>query len=147
MFSGDTRPSRIGPPQPAPQTSASLVRTASTACVTAAQTASGSAVVGVGTSSRTNRRPESSTNPAATLVPPMSTARATPMIEQPNVAPMSRTQPAEPTEAFASTFTAIVENVERVIQGKVDVIQLALLCMLSEEIGRASCRDREYVVG
>ena len=53
-------------------------------------------------------------------------------MEQPNVAPMSRTQPAEPTEAFASTFTAIVENVERVIQGKVDVIQLALLCMLSE---------------
>ncbi|MEY2421641.1 MAG: MoxR-like ATPase [Acidimicrobiaceae bacterium] len=45
---------------------------------------------------------------------------------------MSRQQPAEPTEAFASTFTAIVENVERVIQGKVDVIQLALLCLLSE---------------
>jgi MoxR-like ATPase len=54
------------------------------------------------------------------------------MIEQPNVASMSRQQPAEPTEAFAATFTAIVENVERVIQGKVDVIQLALLCMLSE---------------
>src|SRR5437588_6093047 len=45
---------------------------------------------------------------------------------------MSRQQPAEPTEAFASTFSAIVENVEQVIQGKVDVIQLALLCMLSE---------------
>ncbi len=45
---------------------------------------------------------------------------------------MSRQLPAEPTEAFAATFTAIVENVERVIQGKVDVIQLALLCLLSE---------------
>ena len=33
------------------------------------------------------------------------------MMEQPNVAPMSRTQPAEPTEAFASTFTAIVRGV------------------------------------
>jgi len=54
------------------------------------------------------------------------------MIEQRNLAQMSRQQPAEPTEAFASTFTAIVENVERVIQGKVDVIQLALLCLLSE---------------
>jgi MoxR-like ATPase len=54
------------------------------------------------------------------------------MIEQRNLAQMSRTQPVEPTEAFASTFTAIVENVERVIQGKVDVIQLALLCLLSE---------------
>jgi len=44
---------------------------------------------------------------------------------------MSR-QPAEPSAAFATTFSAIVENVERVIQGKVDVIQLALLCLLSE---------------
>src|SRR5205814_3720183 len=33
---------------------------------------------------------------------------------------------------FAATFSAIVENVERVIQGKVEVIQLALLCLLSE---------------
>ncbi|HEV3226391.1 MAG TPA: MoxR family ATPase, partial [Acidimicrobiales bacterium] len=45
---------------------------------------------------------------------------------------MSRQQPADPSAAFAATFTTIVENVERVIQGKVDVIQLALLCMLSE---------------
>ena len=44
---------------------------------------------------------------------------------------MSR-QPADPHAAFAATFSAIVENVERVIQGKVEVIQLALLCMLSE---------------
>ncbi len=45
---------------------------------------------------------------------------------------MSRQQPAEPSAAFAGAFSAIVENVERVIQGKVDVIQLALLCLLSE---------------
>ena len=45
---------------------------------------------------------------------------------------MSRQQPADQHAAFAATFSAIVENVERVIQGKVDVIQLALLCMLSE---------------
>jgi MoxR-like ATPase len=38
----------------------------------------------------------------------------------------------EPSSSFASAFSAIVENVERVIQGKVDVIQLALLCLLSE---------------
>jgi MoxR-like ATPase len=54
------------------------------------------------------------------------------MIEQRNLTRMSRQQPAEPGEVFASTFTAIVENVEKVIQGKVDVIQLALLCLLSE---------------
>ncbi|MEY2434402.1 MAG: MoxR-like ATPase, partial [Acidimicrobiaceae bacterium] len=54
------------------------------------------------------------------------------MFTSPNLARMSRQQPAEPTAAFAATFSAIVENVERVIQGKVDVIQLALLCMLSE---------------
>ena len=45
---------------------------------------------------------------------------------------MSRQQPVEPSGSFASAFSAIVENVERVIQGKVDVIQLALLCLISE---------------
>ena len=44
---------------------------------------------------------------------------------------MSR-QPADQHAAFAATFSAIVENVERVIQGKLEVIQLALLCLLSE---------------
>jgi MoxR-like ATPase len=44
---------------------------------------------------------------------------------------MSR-QPADPGAAFAAAFSSIVDNVERVIQGKADVIQLALLCMLSE---------------
>jgi MoxR-like ATPase len=33
---------------------------------------------------------------------------------------------------FASAFTEIVNNVERVIQGKTEVIQLALLCLLAE---------------
>ena len=45
---------------------------------------------------------------------------------------MSRQQPADQYANFAATFSTIVENVERVIQGKVDVIQLALLCLLSE---------------
>jgi MoxR-like ATPase len=44
---------------------------------------------------------------------------------------MSR-QTVEPTAAFAQGFSSIVGNVERVIQGKVEVIQLALLCLLSE---------------
>ena len=34
--------------------------------------------------------------------------------------------------SFAETFAAVVGNVERVIQGKVEVIQLALLCLLSD---------------
>jgi MoxR-like ATPase len=38
----------------------------------------------------------------------------------------------EPTAAFAQTFGAVVANVERVIQGKTEAIQLALLCMLAE---------------
>jgi len=45
---------------------------------------------------------------------------------------MSRQQPADQFASFAETFSAIVENVERVIQGKLDVIQLAVLCLLSE---------------
>src|SRR5436189_4549307 len=45
---------------------------------------------------------------------------------------MSRQQPAEQGLSFSTAFSAIVENVERVIQGKVEVIQLALLCLLSE---------------
>src|SRR5688500_12591415 len=35
-------------------------------------------------------------------------------------------------DPFADVFAAIVENVERVVQGKADVIQLALLCMVAE---------------
>ncbi len=41
-------------------------------------------------------------------------------------------QTAEPMTAFADAFGSIVSNVERVIQGKVEVVQLALLCMLAE---------------
>jgi MoxR-like ATPase len=36
------------------------------------------------------------------------------------------------TRAFAETFAAIAENVERVVQGKPDVIELAVLCMVAE---------------
>jgi MoxR-like ATPase len=34
--------------------------------------------------------------------------------------------------AFAETFSAIASNVERVVQGKPEVIELALLCMVAE---------------
>jgi len=45
---------------------------------------------------------------------------------------MPRQQTAEPMTSFADAFNAIVANVERVIQGKVEVVQLALLCLLAE---------------
>ena len=41
-------------------------------------------------------------------------------------------QSAEPAAEFADAFSSIVDNIERVIQGKVEVIQLALLCLLAE---------------
>jgi MoxR-like ATPase len=36
------------------------------------------------------------------------------------------------TRAFAETFDAIARNVERVVQGKPDVIELAILCLVAE---------------
>src|SRR3954453_19524351 len=45
---------------------------------------------------------------------------------------MARQPSEEPAADFAEAFDAIVANVERVIQGKADVIRLALLCLLSE---------------
>jgi MoxR-like ATPase len=50
---------------------------------------------------------------------------------------MASTTPLSPPvpdhgRTFADLFTAIVENVERVIQGKRDVVELALLCCLAE---------------
>jgi len=36
------------------------------------------------------------------------------------------------SRAFAETFDAIASNVERVVQGKPDVIELAILCMVAE---------------
>jgi MoxR-like ATPase len=41
-------------------------------------------------------------------------------------------QTAEPSPAFANAFNAVVANVSRVIQGKTEAIQLALLCLLAE---------------
>jgi MoxR-like ATPase len=41
-------------------------------------------------------------------------------------------QTAEPMASFADSFGSIVANVERVIQGKIEVVQLALLCLLAE---------------
>src|SRR5437879_10784461 len=35
-------------------------------------------------------------------------------------------------ESFADRFSTIVENVEHVIQGKADAVELALVCMLAE---------------
>ncbi|CAN5239118.1 hypothetical protein BH18ACT4_BH18ACT4_13950 [soil metagenome] len=45
---------------------------------------------------------------------------------------MSRQQTAEPGLGFADLFGAVTRNIERVIQGKSEVIQLALLCLLSD---------------
>src|SRR3954469_15445669 len=36
------------------------------------------------------------------------------------------------TRAFAETFDAIARNVATVVQGKADVIELALLCLVAE---------------
>ncbi|MEN3273163.1 MAG: MoxR-like ATPase, partial [Actinomycetota bacterium] len=36
------------------------------------------------------------------------------------------------SRAFSETFDAIASNVERVVQGKPDVIELAILCMVAE---------------
>jgi len=41
-------------------------------------------------------------------------------------------QPAERTETFADLFVAVADNIARVIQGKPDVIELMLLCLISE---------------
>jgi MoxR-like ATPase len=40
--------------------------------------------------------------------------------------------PPSRTGAFAATFEAIATNVERVVQGKPEVIELALLCLVAE---------------
>src|SRR6476646_734385 len=41
-------------------------------------------------------------------------------------------QTAEPAAEFADAFNLVVENIERVIQGKIEVIQRTLLCLLAE---------------
>jgi MoxR-like ATPase len=41
-------------------------------------------------------------------------------------------QPAERAESFADLFGAVAANIARVIQGKADVIDLVLLCLISE---------------
>src|SRR5207249_4702690 len=45
---------------------------------------------------------------------------------------MPRQQTAEPSGALAGAFASVVDNVERAIQSKSEVIQLALMCLLSE---------------
>ncbi|MDQ6698085.1 MAG: MoxR family ATPase [Actinomycetota bacterium] len=45
---------------------------------------------------------------------------------------MATQQPAECTESFADLFGAVADNIARVIQGKADVIELVLLCLISE---------------
>ncbi len=45
---------------------------------------------------------------------------------------MATEQPAERTESFAELFGAVADNIARVIQGKPDVIELVLLCLISE---------------
>src|SRR5262245_19310095 len=41
-------------------------------------------------------------------------------------------QTAEPAAEFADAFNSVVDNIERVIQGKAEVIQQTLLCLLAE---------------
>ena len=45
---------------------------------------------------------------------------------------MATQQPAERAESFADLFGAVADNIARVIQGKPDVIELVLLCLISE---------------
>ena len=45
---------------------------------------------------------------------------------------MASQQPAERAETFAELFGAVADNIARVIQGKPDVIELMLLCLVSE---------------
>lgn len=40
--------------------------------------------------------------------------------------------PPGPTRTFAELFGAIADNIERVIQGKPDVVELALVCLIAE---------------
>jgi MoxR-like ATPase len=39
---------------------------------------------------------------------------------------------ASPTRSFADVFNAIAENIERVVYGKPDAVELALICLLAE---------------
>ena len=45
---------------------------------------------------------------------------------------MQQQSTADPSDTFADFFGAVVDNVERVIQGKAEVIDLVLLCLVSE---------------
>ncbi len=45
---------------------------------------------------------------------------------------MATQQPAERTESFSELFGAVADNIACVIQGKSDVIELVLLCLISE---------------
>ncbi len=45
---------------------------------------------------------------------------------------MTTQQTAEPVETFASVLGAVADNMARAIQGKDDVIELVLLCLVSE---------------
>jgi len=52
---------------------------------------------------------------------------------------MSSPEPSGATETFAGLFGAISDNVQKVIQGKPDVIELALICLVAE--GHALIED------
>jgi MoxR-like ATPase len=45
---------------------------------------------------------------------------------------MSQQATEQPTLSFAQLFNAVVKNVERVLQGKTEVVQMALLCLVAE---------------
>ena len=74
----DSPPAVIGPPQPTPQpTTSPLPPTESTTASRTENSASASAVAGVGAWAEATTSPFSSTRPAASFVPPMSSARTT----------------------------------------------------------------------
>ncbi len=45
---------------------------------------------------------------------------------------MARRPPGGPPQAFAETFGAVASNIERIVRGKPDVIELVLLCLVAE---------------
>ena len=151
----------MGPPQPTPTTASSPRRTDETSPARTPHRSSAVPAIGVGSARWSVRTPPPSTRPTASLVPPMSTASATsnmfaatysspcrrlaPALRRPRPNLTWLTQRRREYEAVATSQTAaargatfsdyydsVVDNVERVIQGKRDVIELVLLCLVSE---------------
>ena len=165
MLSGETSspPDVIGPPQPTPHATADAPSTAALSAPSssprdAAEQRVGICTCRVGCSSRHSTSPSTLTSPAASFVPPMSSATTTSVLSDPTRAersaatavpsaaglrwpfrPPSRRAPwphrdgSSPRAASRQTRWHVLgrvradrRNVERVIQGKPEVIELAL---------------------